>query len=78
MNLILNKHNYITFECDKQKLMQKIANISKSQGRRQRERSLSPKPGKFAIDVEHTTPQPAVNLDSKRKFKFLLIVFKFY
>ena len=41
--------------------------------------SPSPRnPGKLAKDGEQITPQPAVSLDIKRKFKFLLIFKTFY
>ena len=35
--------------------------------------NVPPKPGQFAKDGEQPAPQPAVSLDSNRKFKFLLI-----
>ena len=34
--------------------------------------SPPPKPGKFAKDEEQPTPQPAMRIDSSRKFKFSL------
>ena len=36
----------------------------------------SPKPGKFAKDGEQPAPQPAVNLESNKNFKFLLTFLK--
>ena len=35
----------------------------------------TPNPGKFAKDGEQPRSQPAVSLDSRSKFKFLLIFF---
>ena len=40
--------------------------------------NVPPKPGKFAKDGEQPAPQPAVSLESNKKFKFLLILQKFY
>ena len=34
--------------------------------------NVPPKPGKFVKDGEQPAPQPAVNLESNKKFKFLL------
>ena len=50
------------------------------QGRRQgKKRGTSPlqKPGKFAKIGEQPTPQPAMRIDSKKKFKFSLNLSKF-
>ena len=52
--------------------------FSSSVGRVGEQGERSPKPGKFAKDVEQPAPQPAVSPDSNGKFKFLLIVLKFY
>ena len=48
-----------------------------SPGGKQGERSPLPKPGKFAKDNEHPTPQPAMRINTRRKSKFSLNFSKF-
>ena len=54
----------------------KLYTIEVSSGIARGNRENAPKPEKFAKDGEQPAPQPAVSLDSNKKFKFLLNFFK--